>query len=404
MAFKQLGMGKEGKSGINSESDFLMKAQLGRESKKRTMQRKRMALFFTKGVSLKIWHDIGMIDREVAIYNELSKYFEQIYFFTYGGKEELKFKEYLADNITVIPKKCISNNLLYSLMIPFTHRKILKDVDILKTNQMRGSWSAVLTKLFHRKKLVVRTGYMLSISLVRENPKSWKRWIVKIIERVAYKIADGIITTSQSSFGYIERNYDPHAVHVVIPNYVETDVFKPMNMAKKKSSICFIGRLTKQKNLFALLKALRALSYTLTLIGSGKQEEQLWDFANKNGTNVDFLGNIPNHELPKILNRHELFILPSLWENMPKTLLEAMACGMPVIGTDVKGINEVIEHGKNGILCNIDSNSIRESIISLMEDEELKEKLGKNARNTIIEHYNLDNLVEKELKLMEELL
>lgn len=381
-----------------------MRSELGNGGKKRTVQRKSMALFFTKGGSLKIWHDIGMIDREIALYNELSKYFEQIYLFTYGGKQELKFKEYLADNITIIPKKYISNDFLYSFMIPSIHRKILKDVDILKTNQMWGSWSAVLTKLFHRKKLVVRTGYMLSINFVRENPKSWKRWIMKTIERIAYKIADGIITTSQSNFGHIKRNYDPHAIHVLIPNYIETDVFKPMNMAKKKDSICFIGRLTKEKNLFALLKALKTLPYTLTIIGSGKQEEQLRDFANKNGTNVDFLGNIPNHELPKILNQHELFILPSLWENMPKTLLEAMACGMPVIGTDVKGINEVIEHDKNGILCKIDSNSIREAIISLMEDEELKKKLGKNARNTIIEHYSLDDLAAEELKLMRELL
>ncbi len=389
---------------INSESDFLMRAQLVNEGKKRAMGRKSMALFFTKGSSLKIWHDIGMIDREVAIYNELSKYFEQIYFFTYGGKEEFKFKEYLADNITIIPKKCISNNLLYSLMIPFTHRKILKDIDILKTNQMRGSWSAVLTKFFHRKKLVIRTGYMLSINCVKENPRSWKRWITKLIERTAYKTADGIITTSQSNFEYIERNYGPDGTHVLIPNYVETGVFKPMNMVKKRGSICFIGRLTKEKNLFALLKALKTLPYTLTIIGSGEQEEQLKHCANKNGANVNFLGNIPNHELPKILNQYELFILPSLWENMPKTLLEAMACGMPVIGTDVKGINEVIEHDKNGILCNTDSSSIREAIISLMEDEGLKEKLGKNARNTIIEHYSLDNLAAEELKLMRELL
>lgn len=372
--------------------------------KKGTMRRKRMALFFTKGVSLKIWHDIGMIDREVAIYNELSKYFEQIYFFTYGGKEELKFKEYLADNITIIPKKCISNNILYSLMIPFTHRKILKDIDILKTNQMRGSWSAVLTKLFHGKKLVVRTGYMLSINLVRENPKSWKRWIVKIIERVAYKIADGIITTSQANFEYVEKNYDPHGTHILVPNYVETNVFKPMNVAKEKGSICFIGRLTRQKNLFALLEALEGLPYTLSIIGSGEQEEQLKDFADKNEVKVSFLGNIPNDKLPEILNQHEIFILPSLWEGMPKALLEAMACGVPVIGTNMNGTKEVIEHGKNGILCETDPASIREAIRTLMEDEELRQKLGKNARRTIVEHYNLDNLVEKELKLMEELL
>ena len=66
---------------------------------------KSLALFFTAGASLKTWYDIGSIDREVAIYNALSKYFKHIYFFTYGGEEDLTFKKYLADNISIIPKK-----------------------------------------------------------------------------------------------------------------------------------------------------------------------------------------------------------------------------------------------------------------------------------------------------------
>jgi len=364
---------------------------------------KTLALFFTRGISLKTWHEIGSIDREVAIYNELSKYFKRLYFLTYGDNEDLAFQSYLADNITIIPQKYVSNSLLYSYLIPFIHRKILKDVDILKTNQMQGSWSAVSTKLIYRNKLVVRTGYMLSINFMIRNPKSRRIWIKKLIERIAYKFADAIITTSQSNFEYVEKNYNLLGIHVVIPNYVETSVFKPMNIAKKKGSICFIGRLSREKNLFVLIEALKDLPYTLTIIGSGKQEEQLKKFADKNEVDANFLGNIPNHELPKILNQHEIFILPSLYENMPKTLLEAMACGLPVIGTNVKGVNEVITHGKNGILCDTNSNSIREAIMTLMEDEELKQKLGASARKTIVLDYNLDSLVEKELKLMEEL-
>jgi len=364
---------------------------------------KTLALFFTAGVSLKTWHDIGMIDREVAIYNELSKkYFKHIYFFTYGDKEDLKFKSYLADNITIIPKKYISNSLLYSFMMPFIHHKILKDVDILKTNQMWGSWSAILAKLFYRKRLIVRTGYMLSINSTMSNSKI--KWIAKAIERVAYKFADAVITSSQSNFEYVEKNYHPSGIHALIPNYIETDIFKPLNGNKVKGSICFVGRLNQEKNLCALLKALKGLPYTLTIIGSGNEEEKLRKLANENEINVNFLGNIPNHALPKILNEHELFILPSLYENMPKTLLEAMACGMPVIGTNVKGINEVIEHGENGILCDTNADSIRDAIISLMENEELMQELGENARKTIVENYSLSNLAEKELELMEKLI
>lgn len=365
---------------------------------------KTLALFFTTGVSLKLWHEIGMIDREVAIYNELSKYFKHVYFLTYGGEEDLRFKDYLADNITIVPRKHIANSLIYSFMLPFIHRKILKKVDILKTNQMFGSWSAALTKLIYRKKLVVRTGYMLSIHFMKRNPKSKRKWVMKSIERLAYKFANGIITSSQTNFEYVEKIYHPPSTHAMIPNYVGTNIFKPMDVAKRKGSICFVGRLTQQKNLFALLEALEGLPYTLSIIGSGEQREQLKEFARKNQVNVSFLGNIPNHELPEILNQHELFILPSLWEGMPKTLLEAMSCGLPVIGTKIDGIREVIEHGRNGILCDADLGSIRQAIISVMEDKELKDTLSMNARKTIEQRFSLEKLIDKELELYSQLL
>jgi len=338
--------------------------------KYQVLKDKTLALFFTAGVSLKLWYEIGMIDREVAIYNELSKYFKQIYFFTYGG-EDLKFKNYLANNITVVPKRYIANNLLYSFMLPIIHYKIFKKVDILKTNQMLGSWSAVLARLIYRKKLVVRTGYMWSIHLDKEDARGWQKMLAKNLERLAYKLADAGITSSQRNIDYIEQSYHPRNL-TLIPNYVETNVFQPLNRVKKRGSICFIGRLTKQKNLFTLLEALRGLPYTISLIGSGEQEKQLRE--------------------------------PSLWEGMPKTLLEAMACGLPVLGTNIDGIREVIKHGENGILCNTDLKSIREAIISIMEDKALRQTLVKKARRTIEEEFSLSKLIEKELELYAQLL
>jgi len=368
---------------------------------------KVLALFFTAGVSLKTWFKIGMIEREVALYNELSKYFQKIFFFTYDSKEDLSMKKYLADNITVVPKKYFTSNralinLFYSLLLPLIHRRILSQVDVIKTNQMWGSWSAILTKLLYRKKIIVRTGFILSLTYPKKFKRSRRVWLIRIIEKLAYKLADGIITTSKENYQYIEKTYEPSGVHILIPNYVETDVFKPMKVSKRKGSICFVGRLTPQKNLFALLDAFRALPFTLTIIGSGEQKEQLKQYADENKIKVAFLGNVPNHKLPNILNQHELFILPSLWEGMPKVLLEAMSCGLPVIGTKVKGITEVITHGKNGILCDTDSKSIRNAIIRLMHDEK-KRQLGRNARKSILERYSLDIIKHDELKLIKNL-
>ena len=111
---------------------------------------------------------------------------------------------------------------------------------------------------------------------------------MKSIEMIAYKLADGIITTSQSNFEYVKKSYNPSGIHILIPNYVEVDVFKPLNENKKKGSICFVGRLSQAKNLFALFDALKSLPYTLSIIGSGEQEEQLKKFANKSDLLTEF--------------------------------------------------------------------------------------------------------------------
>jgi glycosyltransferase involved in cell wall biosynthesis len=363
---------------------------------------KTLALVFTAGISLQTWHDVGMIDREVAIYNELGRYFKRIYFFTYGEDDE-KFSHYLAENITIIPKRHIKNDLLYSLYLPFVHGQVFRQVDVLKTNQMFGSWSAALARLIYRPKFVARTGYTWSLFLGLEEAPAWKYRLSKYLETFIYRIADAAITSSQKSYDYVQENYRPRN-HLLILNFVDTRIFQPLETRKEKNSICFVGRFNEQKNLLTLLEALAGIPCTIDLIGSGELESELRTCARNNGVKAKFLGNLPNRELPRILNEHEIFVLPSLWEGMPKVLLEAMACGLAVIGTDVDGIKEVIEHEENGILCDTNAGSIRKAIIRVLEDNGLKEKLGENARKTIEQKFSLEKLIEKELDLYERLL
>jgi len=372
------------------------------------LKEKTLALFFTRGISLREWDKRGLLDREVALYNNLAKSFKKIYFFTYGDKEDLDYREYLAENVIVIPNttSLFRNKNLYSFMLPFIHRKVLKQVDILKTNQMDGSWAAVIAKKLFKKPLVVRMGYAWSIAYKKEKVKYFKKWIVKLIEKIAYLNADAVIVTSQESLAHAGKNYclKQKTLTSMIPNFVDINLFRPMALQKKPNSLCFVGRLAKEKNLEALLEALKDSSYLLDIIGSGEKENSLKFFAKENNINVNFLGVIPNRQLPEALNRYEAFILPSFYEGMPKALLEAMACGLPVIGTNVEGIREVIVDDENGLLCDITSNSIRKAIDKLFEDDDLREKLGEKAQETIINKFALEKVLKKELDMYTELL
>lgn len=369
------------------------------------LKNKRLALFFTAGVSLKIWEKTGNLNREIKPYKELAKCFNEIFFFTYGGKDDLKYQNILPKNIKIFPNKWNFPSKIYSFLLPFFYRKELKKVDILKTNQMSGSWTAWLAKFLFRKKLIVRCGYQWRWFLEKNKAKKWKIWLVSLIENFIYKRADAIVATSSQAEKNIEQHYRISSLKIhIIPNYIDTDLFRSKEVKKEKGRICFVGRLSSQKNLFNLLKSVDGLDVKLIIFGSGELEKKLKDKAKEiKKAKIEFRGNIPNSFLPEELNKSELFILPSLYEGMPKALLEAMACGLPVIGTNVEGIKEVIKHEENGYLCETDANSIKEAIKKVLDNKKLQEKIGKNARQTVVNNFSLKNILKKEVIIYEAL-
>jgi glycosyltransferase involved in cell wall biosynthesis len=367
-----------------------------------TLQASALALLFTFGYSLGDWEDNETVERELAIYNELAKHFETVYIFTYGTDDAAKYDQYVAANVEIVDKAVVSNNLLYSLLLPVIHWRTFRDVDVIKTNQMVGSWAAVAASVLFRLQLVVRTGYVYT-KFTRHQDR-FKRALGHAVEFVAYKMADGIVTSAPHGKAYVEERYNPSGDHRVITNYVETDFFAPNDDPPRENSICFVGRFSEQKNLGALLSTLDGLPYSLTLVGDGPLEGELRRQAADTDVDVTFAGRVPNRELPEIICQHELFVLPSHFEGMPKALLEAMSCGVTVVGTDVAGTADVITDGEDGLLCETSVASLRETIEEVMSDDQKRARLAASARETIVEEYSLETIVQQELALYADLL
>lgn len=363
-----------------------------------------LALFFTWGVSMQLWAEKGMLQREVALYNELAEELDHVYLFTYGDQSDFKYSDQLASNVSIVPKSGVSSNLLYSFLCPLIHWRKLREVDLLKTNQMLGSWTAMIAKTLYQIPLVVRAGFILSLFYAKRKQPLPLRVLATTLELFAYLYADGVISSSQHGFKYVENRYWIRGMHEYIPNYVDIDRFTPMDIDKKANSICYVGRLDEQKNLMSLLNAIVSSNYSLTIVGSGELETTLRNYVENQDVEVTFHGNLPNPELPALINRHTIFVLPSYFEGMPKTLLEAMACGMPVVGTDVQGINEVITHGSTGILCDTDKDSIRSAIDHLFEDADRRRILGRQARNELETNFSLQKVLCQETTLYEAIL
>ena len=368
----------------------------------------KLALFFTYGISARIWKEKGLLDREKLIYEEFIKNgpVDKVYWFTYGSTDK-QIEGELKKGIEIINMPSIYRSkigqVFYSFLIPIIYRRILKSVDILRTNQMSGSWTAVIAKILFKKKLIVRTGFTWSKFKFRTSPVALKTLIIKIIERIACRFSDVMIMSAPHDLDYMKRNYGLNVNIVVIPNYVDTDAFKPLNVQKVNGSICFIGSLTDAKNLFSLIDAMVGLPCKLTIIGSGFHRENLKKYSKERGAEVEFRYNMPNSKLPKVLNQNEVFILPSFYEGTPKVLLEGMACGLPCIGSNVEGIKEIIKHKENGYLCETNTESIRQAILDVLADRSLRENIGQNARRTILGNFSLRESMKKELAIYESL-
>jgi len=374
-----------------------------------------LIIFFTYGVSVKLWNETGLLDREILIYKEFIKDGHRVTFITYGDEEDLNFQD-KTEGIQVIPVyKYLRRpgnsfiRFIHSFFVPFKLKNYLKDGDIYKTNQMFGSWMAIISKLLYKKKLVIRCGYEFFRNHgIRGEYHFLKRSLFFIfgylLEAISYLAADCVIITSLSNYEFIKRCFlfNHHKLKVV-RNYIDTDLFKPQ-VTSKTCDLLYIGRITQCKNLLNLLTALDGLCYKLAIIGKGELADTLEAISKENKINLEMKGVVPNNELPEHINKARVFILPSFYENSPKALLEAMSCGAAVIGADVDGIRELIIHKKNGCLCQTDSESIRAAIIELMADDNLREELGKKAREFTIENCSLKNVYKKELDLYGEVL
>jgi len=375
----------------------------------------KLALFFTRNISLKLWVDSGLFDREKLLYQEHLRrgHLQKVYWLTYGKKDanlakQLNSSGKLDPRIEVLPMSPLFGGywgtLLYSFLMPLIHFAKLRGCDILKTNQMDGSWAAVIAKWLHRKPLVVRTGYTWSFLKKKHDAAKYKQKLIGLIERFAYKNATVAVVTTEKQANYISGRYSLSRENVqVMPNYINTQLFTPAESDNRYADhIIFVGRLNEEKNLFNLIEAVAQTDLTLDVYGKGDIQNKLEARAKKLNAKVNFMGVVPNNELPNILNRYHYYILPSFYEAMPKSLLEALACGLVCIGTNVEAINEIIEDGVSGYLA---KGTQPEALVEVIKraTQLTRDSVTAEAIQNIRNKFSLEAVVKQEKEIITKL-
>jgi len=376
-----------------------------------------IVILFTRGMSLEKWLDSGMFFREKLIYEEYLRrnLFSKVYWITYGTEDkDISKKLYLAgdlsNNIVVCQMPRIFRlpkigSYLYSIFLVFVQRNVFKNCQIIKSNQFDGCWGGVLAQYIYGCKNIVRTGFSLTSFLSLENRSNIRIFFFNIIERFVYRRSKkNIVSSIKDKDDLIEKlNIDPASIEVVF-NFVDTNSFFPV-LKKDKffDRILYVGRLSSQKNLFNLIKTISELDIGLDIYGTGPNFEELREYASLLKADVNFFGVVRNDVLTDIYNQYEYFILPSFFEGMPKTLIEALASGCVCIATNVTGNNEVIIDGYNGYLANgCDSDSIKIAILRSMNNN--NKFIKTNAIKTINLNFSLTSYVDKEERVFKSIM
>jgi len=217
------------------------------------------------------------------------------------------------------------------------------------------------------------------------------------------------------SFSSHLKNYK-HKINV-IPIGVNVSKFKPLRIEGKENSIFFLSLLDKAhgyKGLDYLLRALAQVKKEISDVklivgGEGELISYYQQTVKLLGLEkaVEFHGFIPDEKLIEYYNRCSVFVLPSIssaQEGFGIVLLEALACGTPVIATDIVGVTEDVEASNAGIIVQPkDTEALANAIVRMLRDENLTTEMGRNGRKLVEEKYTWGKVANEVLNLYDEL-
>ena len=242
--------------------------------------------------------------------------------------------------------------------------------------------------------------------------------IIKLIQRFYLKRSPTIITVSNWMKNLLEQNYGINDINTIY-NGVDHNRFSPekrnnfvRGLDTDKPIVLFSSRMTAAKGAHYLIKAIPEIireNRDVHFVFSGAGAKEPWmNILEKEGVDksyYSFLGYLDYSELAGLYARASVFVVPSLYENLPIRILEAMSSQTPVVATNICAIPEAITHNENGILIPPrDSVAIVKGVTNMLQDHAFSEKLARNARKTVLEKFTWDNIGKDIEKVYEDVI
>jgi glycosyltransferase involved in cell wall biosynthesis len=236
---------------------------------------------------------------------------------------------------------------------------------------------------------------------------------MKIFLKYAFKKADAVCVTSKFMIQYV-LPVAPREINISqIPFGIDCNLFAPVDF-KKPADCIRIGYVKTLEGLYgpdvlinAIQRVLKVMpDAKLIMAGSDKMNGKLKTLAEELNIadKVEFTGFIPNEKVPELLNSFDIYVHPSICtESFGVAVLEASACGCPVVATRIGGVPEVCIDGRTGILVEPNNpDALADAIIKLAKNPELRHNMARAGREFVVNNYDWNKNVESMLRVMKD--
>ncbi len=241
-------------------------------------------------------------------------------------------------------------------------------------------------------------------------------YLIKAVDQVIYRIAEQVLAVSVEVKEVLCCRYNLDASKVVV---VRNGIFLDPSLErtlrknvrysqhKGKLKLLAVGRLTHQKNFLVLIIAIDYLvkggckDISVHIAGNGEEYDRLFALISDLHLEsyVELLG--VRSDVLELMQEADLFVMPSRYEGLSIAMIEALACGLPVIASDAPGLRDFIIHHKNGMLFPVgDYNALAKCILGVFEDRNLLVNLSKGAKKSYLQHYDMKENIAPFLKML----
>ncbi len=296
--------------------------------------------------------------------------------------------------------------------------KVLKRVkpDILHTFTAKPNIYGVLAGKLAKVPFIVNTITGLGSFFIEDSLKAkLVRKMILSMYRLTLRRANFVVFQNRDDYNYFLKMglVDKGRATVIRGSGIDTDLWKPAERSKNNGvvRVITVGRLLKHKGIHEFLEVASKLKkiygdkVEFTVVGSPDEgnpysiDIRYLDSFKEKGVikHIDWLN---PEELKRLMSNSDVFVLLSYREGLPRTGIEALSLGLPLVVSDTVGCREVVEEGQNGYLVDVrNTDSIANKLSILIEDRALREKMGAYSRKIAVKEYDVKKVIEKYIEI-----